>query len=382
MRIGIDYTAAVRQRAGIGRYAHNLIGALAELESSHQYTALVVGEKPLGDLQISELPNWQVRRFPLSERIATIMWQRARLPMPVELIIGAIDLFHSPDFVLPPMFCRHKILTVHDLSFFRVPQYAHPAQCAYLEKAVPRSVYRADWILADSRNTKRDLVELLNVPSERVTVIYAGVEARFKKIVDSEILEAVRARYNLPSRFILSLGTLEPRKNFIGLIRAYQELIQSVATFGDYSLVIGGGKGWLYEEIFETVEQLSLQDRVIFPGYIADADLPALYNLAEIFVFPSFYEGFGLPPLEAMACGTPVITSDRPSLPEVVEDAALMVDALDNTALARAMSQLLTDAELRAELRRRGIEQAKKFKWEDAARRLLDVYEKCSIDKR
>jgi len=186
----------------------------------------------------------------------------------------------------------------------------------------------------------------------------------------------VKKRYGLDFPFILSLGTLEPRKNFSGLIEAYALMRGKGHRIGGQGLklVIAGGKGWLYDEIFAQVEEWGLENEVIFPGFIADEDLPALYNLAELFVFPSLYEGFGLPPLEAMACGTPVITSDRPSLPEVVGEAGLMVEATDSQELAEAMEQVLTDENLRREMGEKGLEQAAKFTWEAAAGKLLDMY--------
>ena len=216
------------------------------------------------------------------------------------------------------------------------------------------------------------LVELLGVESDKIEVVYPGVEKRFHPIEDQTLLEEVRNRYYLPSRFILSLGTLQPRKNFARLIEAYSLL---VTHYPFLQLVIAGGKGWLYEEIFATVEQLGLEEKVIFPGFVADGDLPALYNLADLFVFPSLYEGFGLPPLEALACGRPVITSDASSLPEVTGGAGLMVEAIDVEALAEAMKRVLEDKTLREGMIARGLEQAGKFTWEKAAVKLLNLYE-------
>ena len=245
MRIGIDYTAAVRQGGGIGRYTRNLIRALADLDRENGYTLFVAGGRGDDDGLGPWPANFRQRSVPLSDRWTTILWQRLRLPLPIQLVTGPLDLFHSPDFVLPPMGRTPAILTVHDLSFLRVPEHFVPGFCEYLTGAVSRAVHRADHILADSESTRRDLVELLAVDPERVTVIYPGVEARFRPIADARLLEQVRARYNLPGRFILGLGTLQPRKNFDGLIRAFARL---PAAADDLHLVIVGGKGWMYEE--------------------------------------------------------------------------------------------------------------------------------------
>jgi len=371
LRIGIDYTAAVRQGAGIGRYTRELVRALAELDRENDYVlfAAAGGQR---QADTGWPPSFQMRSVPLSDRALAILWHRLRLPLWVELVTGAVDIFHSPDFVLPPVRRARTLVTVHDLSFIRYPQCADANLRAYLNKVVPRSVHRADLVLADSQSTKDDLMELLGVATDKIEVVYPGVEERFRPIEDQALLEQVRKRYNLPPRFVLGLGTLQPRKNFTRLIEAYSLL---VTRHPSLHLVIAGGKGWLYEEIFATVERLGLEEKVVFPGFVANGDLPALYNLADLFVFPSLYEGFGLPPLEALACGTPVITSNASSLPEVVGEAGLMVEATNVEGLAEAMNRVLEDAALREEMIVRGLEQAGKFTWEKAAAKLLILYD-------
>jgi glycosyltransferase involved in cell wall biosynthesis len=310
-----------------------------------------------------------MRVIPLSQRNLTRVWHRLRLPLPVEAFIGSLDLFYSPDFVLPPVLRARTLLTVHDLSFVRHPQTADPHLYRYLNVAVPRSVRRADHILADSQNTAHDLTELWDVPSGKISVLYPGVESRFRPVTDAAELDRVRNRYDLPQHFIFTVGTLQPRKNYERLIRAFSQL--RVAT-KDHShrLVVAGGKGWLYESIFDSVRELGLEERVLFPGFVDDEDLPALYTLADLFAFPSLYEGFGLPVLEAMACGTPVICSEASSLPEVAGDATLLVDPLDMEGWTQAMRQALNDEELRRSLVARGLAQARGFSWERAAREL------------
>ncbi len=218
----------------------------------------------------------------------------------------------------------------------------------------------------------------MRVDPRKVTVIYPGVEPHFRPVTDMATLDAVRSRYRLPPRFILHVGTLEPRKNLPRLIEAFHQFQVSSSKFQgkkpNLKLVLAGGKGWLYEGIFETVARFGLADAVHFPGFIDDADLPVLYSLADLFVYPSMYEGFGLPPLEAMACGTPVVASAASSLPEVVGDAGLLVPPTDVEALAGVMARALTDAALRAELRERGFAQARRFDWRASAERLVESY--------
>ena len=357
----------------IPRADRSLGGLLSSLGSRPERPPSDMGAAPTLPVKAS---NFRDRRAPFSERTLTILWHRLRLPIPVEWFTGPVDIFHSTDFVLPPVRQARTILTVHDLTFMRLPECAEAGLRAYLTRVVPRSIERADLVLADSQSTKNDLIELLGVSPDKIEVVYAGVEKRFRPMEGEIALERVKKRYGLDFPFILGLGTLEPRKNFSGLIEAYALMRDKGQGMGDrgLKLVIAGGKGWLYDEIFARVEELGLAGKVIFPGFVADEDLPALYNLAEIFVFPSLYEGFGLPPLEAMACGTPVVTSDRPSLPEVVGEAGLMVGATDSQELAEAMERVLTDENLRREMREKGLKQAAKFTWEAAAEKLLEAY--------
>jgi glycosyltransferase involved in cell wall biosynthesis len=231
--------------------------------------------------------------------------------------------------------------------------------------------------LADSESTRRDLLDLMLVEPARVSVLYPGVEERFCPVQDPEVLGRVRERYDLPDHFVLGLSTLQPRKNFAGLIKAFQKLLDEHGhepETEDLNLVIAGGKGWMYEATLALAEQARAANRIHFPGFVADEDLPALYVLADVFAFPSWYEGFGLPVLEAMACGTPVVAADNSSLPEAVGEAGVMVGADDTTALTEALANVLTDAQLRARLLEAGRKQASSFTWEDAARQLLDLY--------
>jgi glycosyltransferase involved in cell wall biosynthesis len=369
MRIGLDYTSALRQRAGIGRYTRGIVGALADLDHSNQYT--LIAPRDAGALPAVPA-NMRVQRLPLTDWLLTIAWHRLRLPLYVDLFTGPLDIFHSPDFVLPPVRRAHAIVTVHDLSFLRYPECAARGLVAYLSSVVPRSLRRADLILADSSWTRQDLVTMLGMPADKISVVPAGVGPEYRPVADQSALEVVRRRYDLPRRFILHVGTLEPRKNLVRLIEALHSIAKQEP---ETCLVLVGGKGWLYDDIFASVERLGLSGKVTFPGFIAEADLPAVYNLATVFAYPSLYEGFGIPPLEAMACGVPVVCSNSSSLPEVVGDAALFVEPTDTAALAGALLRALNDEPLRQTLRQCGFERVRLFSWPAAARKLLTAYE-------
>jgi len=372
MRIGFDATSAVRQGAGIGRNTRELLRALAQHDPANAYRLIYASPPGAPDQPLPRLgPNFHVRHLPFDDLWLARLWHRAQMPLPVNWLTGAIDLFHAPDFTLPPTLPGTRtVLTVHDLSFVRDPESAVPVLRAYLNKVVPRSVARTDHVLADSQATRADLMALYGTAPEKITVLYSGVNPVFQPVSDPARLAAVRAKYGLgPAPFVLGLGTLQPRKNFA-------RLIQAVARQPDplLNLVLVGGKGWLNDAIFAEVARSGLEGRVIFPGFAADEDLPALYSAARVFAYPSTYEGFGLPILEAYACGTPVVTSTASCLPEVAGDAALLVNPTDVDALAAALHQAASDEALRTTLSASGFERVKAFTWDNAAKQLMGVY--------
>ena len=379
MRIAIDYSAAVNQKAGVGRLVRNQVLALAEVDSDNEYR-LIYARPNLGSTpQFPRARNFVRREVRLRERWLTILWHRAKMPVPADWFSGPVDVFHSPDFVLPPLRHARGILTVHDLAFLMRPECAHPRLRVYLEEVVPRSVRRADFIIADSENTRNDLVVLLGVPPTSIAVVPGGVEERFAPITDATTSSRVRRYLGIgDARFILAIGMLEPRKNLNRLMDAFADLKKRPGVPSDLKLVLAGGKGWLFDGIFEHHAASPVRDDITFPGFIPDELLPGLYACADVFAFPSLYEGFGLPILEAMACGTPVVASRASCLPEVAEGAAVLIDPTNVESLADGLYRTLTEADLRADLIARGRERAAQYTWRAAALRLLDVYRRVA----
>jgi glycosyltransferase involved in cell wall biosynthesis len=372
VRIGIDYTAAIRQRAGVGRFVHRLVAALLAIDRDNQYTLMYTrSNRKAPPPRLPSGPHVTAQSLLLTERLANILWYKLGLPLPIELIGPAADVYYFPDFALPPVRRGRSVITVHDLSFLLVPDCAETGLRAHLEKGVPMSVRNADFVTADSDNTRLELTTLLDVDPSRVAVVYGGVDSHFHPVVDEQQLRAVRAKYGLFTPFILYVGTIEPRKNLSRLLRAHIRLRTKHGS--RHRLVIAGGLGWLYQDVLHDIEEIATEHEVSILGRVSDEDLPALYSLADIFTFPSLYEGFGLPPLEAMACGIPVVCSNTSSLPEVVGDAGVLVSPYDVEGLSDALASLLDDPARRRDLSARGLERARQFTWDRSARQLIDI---------
>jgi glycosyltransferase involved in cell wall biosynthesis len=370
LRIGFDATAAARQSAGIGRYTRQLLAAFNARTDRNRYQVYYCG----GGVMQGHLPaldtRFRVRKLPVSDRLLNAVWYRARLPLPVQFITGNIDLFHSPDFALPPTLNAPGVLTIHDLAFLRQPECAYPTLRRYLEQVVPRSVRRASRIIAVSDSTRWDLIELLDVNPARVTTIHEGVSPEYQRADDPERVWSQLKVHGIREPFILAVGTLEPRKNYARLLEAYAMLRQRGMP---QRLVIAGALGWLYEPIYEQLHKLQLEQSVtiVRPD---DEMLLALYQSADTFICASLYEGFGIPLLEALACGTPVACSNSSSMPEVVGDAALLFDPLDSEQISQAIWRCLSETEMNAELRTRGPARAALFPWKKTAAETINVY--------
>ncbi|GAC1322053.1 MAG: glycosyltransferase family 1 protein [Chloroflexota bacterium] len=376
LTIGFDATAAARQAAGIGRYTRHLLAALAQRNDPFRYQAYFCAG---GDVQgfIPSLDErFHVRALPVSDRLLNLVLHRARIPIPAQILAGRFDLFHSPDFTLPLTGGRPSLVTIHDLAFLRVPDCAYPTLRLYLERVVPRAAARASKIIAVSENTRRDILDLFAVPDDKVVTIAEGVDRYFHPVGDrTEVASHVR-RLGIAEPFLLAVGTLEPRKNYVRLLEAFRRIIDRGAA---HTLVIAGSPGWLYEPVYRRLRELRLETRVRFLQP-RDRDLLALYNMADAFVYASLYEGFGLPPLEAMACGTPVACSNVSSLPEVVGEAAVMFDPEDVDHMSDVLLKVIGDASLRESLRERGLHRARAFSWDDAARQTAELYTRMAAD--
>jgi glycosyltransferase involved in cell wall biosynthesis len=351
--------------AGINWYIQNLLKHLPEIEPQNRYTVFVGERRYVGaagiDLQVSRLPT----RHPLSR----ILWEQAVQPWAVQK--AGLDLIHGTAFVGPLAGVCPSVVTVHDLSFLFYPLGFRAVNRVYLRLFCQLSVRRAKRVIAVSESTKRDLIQVYGLSPGKVDVAHNGVDPGFHPLPAVDVA-AFRAEHGLPDRFMLFIGTLEPRKNLVRLIEAYARLPRSRPP-----LMLVGGKGWLYEEIFARVEALNLDDEVCFVGFVPAEDLPFWYNAATLFIYPSLYEGFGLPPLEAMACGTPVVYSNASSLPEVMGEAGLMVDPNNSEALAAAMEQMLVDPDLQASSRAAGLAQASRFSWQESAARTVETYHRA-----
>ena len=376
MRIAIDYTAATRESAGIGNYVRSLVDAMLEQDASNQYTLLTSGRPPR-ERPFPEAKNARGRSLIIPDRYLNVLWYRWRLPISATFFTGQIDVYHGPDFVLPPLNGHtHKIVTVHDLAFIEHPEYAVPQLAAYLKKVVPEAVAAADVVASISHTTRQTLIDHFHTPPEKITIVPNGIRSYFRRITDPVLLEATRHKFGLKSPLVLGVGTQQPRKNHLGLIKAFHKAASSNNRQARPAmLALAGGSGWLYEDTQRVVTELKLEKKVRFLGHVSDLELMLLYSLADVFVFPSFYEGFGVPPLEAMACGTPVITSNTSSLPEAAGDAALLVDPHKPGEIAKAITGVLENPSLQEELRQKGYKQAARYSWQKSARKMLAVYQ-------
>jgi glycosyltransferase involved in cell wall biosynthesis len=373
--ITIDVSPAVHKRAGLGRYAGELVHALApKMDEAGLALRLFYTEAqnahPTGIL--AQLPASTTNLGYKPWRLSALASQYLRIPR--DGVYGDPTLVHATDNLLP--YVRAKtVFTLHDLIFEIFPEHHKVYNHLFLKLMMRRFLQAADQIICVSEHTKRDAERLYGIDPAKMTVIYEGADPKYRPATpaDSAHHIQVRQKYELPEQYILHVGTIEPRKNLGRLLEAFGVLKKE---FPALKVILVGKKGWLYEPFFEQLEASGLKDEVIFPGFVAEEDLPAFYQMATIFCFPSVYEGFGLPPLEALSSGCTVVCSNASSLPEVVGDAGLLVTPTDTPGITEALRRVLSDEDLCRDLRQRGPIQAQKFSWERAAEQTLALYKK------
>ena len=368
MKIGIDATSLPEHPVGAGRYILHLIESLAHIITNDELIVFIHHNRR-HLLKLTEGDH--IRLVVIKDKNVAwrLIWEQTHLPGLTKKL--KLDILHSPHYTMPFVHPCASIVTFHDMGFFLYPALYTTPKRVLFPLVMRQSARRSDALIAVSDSTRVDAIRLLKLPPQKITTIHLGVTPNFRLISDGTILENVRQKYKLPEKFLLYVGTVEPRKNLVELLNAYKLLL---ARLPHQHLVIAGQLGWMYQDILAKLKDEVLRDKVYLAGYIPQEDLPAIYNLADIVIYPSLYEGFGLPVLEAMACGTPVITTNKSSIPEIVGDAGILLPEPDEETIFEAMLNLLNDPEKRREFSEKGLLRAAGFTWEATARATLEVY--------
>jgi len=366
MRIGIDLHMVNDFMQGSRTYTYNVTRALIEIDRENDYY-LYFSNKPKNIQPFLKRSNVHIKRIVPTNRAI-------RLPFsfPLKLANDRIDVFHC-QYMAPPVLRTPYVVTLHDILYERYPEFFPPFLRLFMSLFYPYCARRAAYVLTVSRYCKNSIVDVYGLPEEKVGVAYDGVSNDFRPIDNKPLIDTVKKKYGINSKYILFVGRLEPRKNIPGLIEAFYALKKRHNI--PHKLAVVGMKDFKYLEIYNTAKRLHLDEDIFFTGRVDQEDLPMIYNGADLFVFPSFGEGFGIPPLEAMACGIPVITSNTTAFPEVVGDAGIMINPWKNKELSEAMYAVLSDASLQSKMRSKGLERSKRFSWSQTAQKILGVYE-------
>lgn len=364
MIIGVDVRVSTRNKTGVAYLLENLVLPLIEKDTKNFY-------KLFGfNFGIKSI-NQKTYVYPkLFQRGINLLWRIIKFP-PVNVFLGKTDQFLFLNFVDFPVFAKRKILMIPDMSFIKFPQFTEKKNLKFLRKGVERSLRKADIILTISENAKDEICEHYGLNRSLVEVVYPGCPNKVTIIKDKKNIDEAKNKYKIDSQYILFFGTIEPRKNLKRLIEAYWSLPDSLKE--NYKLVLAGGKGWYHNEIFDIVKEKKLENRVIFTGYIDENDRSAIYSGASLFVLPSLYEGFGLPVLEAFACGVPVVCSDASSIPEVGGDAVLYFNPSSTEEMVTIISSALLDNNLKKKLVSKGFERLKLFSWENSIKKMINI---------
>ncbi len=371
MKIGIDIRplSIFNTKAGLYQYTYHLVSGLLAIDSKNHYSLLSSYHHGRGFRGDRRIENKFVHRFP--GRLSHLILEKWGIP--IELMMGKLDLFHGPCFFIPNHLSCSAIVTIHDMMTLRYPEFLESKESIAYTNKIYISVKRADAIITVSNFTKKEIVELINVSEEKIRVIYNGIDPTFCPTKDREDIEKVKAKYGVQGPYLLFVGNIERKKNIEKLIHAYMELRNS--SIYKYPLVVVGKKSMYFKTLWEAVQQHHAKEHTIFTDVVDDDDLRLLYSGAELFVFPSLFEGFGLPVIEAMASGIPVIASNRTSIPEIAGEAAVLIDPLNVEEIARAMYDVLSNSSLRKHLIEKGIKRSKDFSWEKTARETLKLYQ-------
>ncbi len=368
MRIGIDARLVFYNRAGIGEYIVQLIESLAKLEPQDDTFVVLQSRKDKSAIINSNGFERRSLWTPSHNR-----FEQVGLSFEVSQL--GLDLLHSPDFIPPFKRNCNSVITVHDLAFLLYPHFLTKESARYYGQ-IDQAWRNTNHIIAVSEATKQDSIKMLGVPENKITVIHEAANPIYRQVEKEQARQIAKEKYKLDKDYILFVSTIEPRKNLPGLLQAYRRLRDDYKR--DEVLVLAGANGWLWEEVYETVDALDLESHVAFLGRVPSEDLVYLYNAAQVFTHPSFYEGFGLTPLEAMTCGAPVIVSNTAALPEIVGDAGLMIDPHDIEGLTVALWRMLTEEDLRQSYIEKGLQRAKTFSWLKSAKETLAVYHKVA----
>jgi glycosyltransferase involved in cell wall biosynthesis len=375
MRIGIDVSRCIQSATGVGYYAKRLAQALAVIDAENDYLLYTsfCDCTPLG-LAPADLPSGGNFRIGCSGSSAFFSGDRRKSAGCIkDRAFGDVDIVHSTAYAMPDVDKLKTIVTIHDLSIYLYPHFHTDANYTFVNRNIHRAARHADCIIADSENTKKDIMRFLHVPEEKIEVIYLAASEGVSKRGDGDDMGRIRNSFGITRPYILAVGSVEPRKNLLRSLAAFKALTETDGG-RDYQFVLAGGHGWKNADFFDALRKLDIPDKIVITGYVSEDDLQALYQGAVAFVYPSLYEGFGLPVLEAMASGVPVITSNVSSLPEVAGDAALLVDPLKVFEIFEAMEAITTSSQLRKELRVKGLKQSREFSWRKTAQKTLEIY--------
>ena len=371
MRVAIDTQNL--QLPKTGHYVYELASALARLDLDDEFLLFYFSRN-----QRVAFPflNESVREHRITSplvRLFGLLWRMFPFPT-IDRFMPEVDVYHFPNFFIRPHRRGRCVLTIHDLSFVRYPQYTEPKNLAFLPGQVKASVRRADRIIADSDFTRREVIDIYGVDESVVETVHLGVRPEFSADISQSVISETRKKYGLPERYVLFVGTIEPRKNLLGLIDAFKLMRQSSPALQDVKLVVCGMPGWLFDETLKQMQAPDVADHIFRTGYVDAGDLPAMYSAADVVALPSWYEGFGFPCLEGMACGTPVLCSKDSSMSEITGDAAILVDPADTESIAEGLTRILSDSKLRDDLVEKGLKRAAQFTWEKTARKTYEIY--------